>query len=77
MQIKRGKIVNEVLCEESIDKIFRHDEGYIVLRTLRGSPPYWERTKQDIFAMIRQLCIPTWFCSFSAAKTKWKPLLRV
>lgn len=69
--------VNEVLCEESIDKIIRHDEGYRVLRTLRGSPPYWERTKKDIFAMIRQLSIPTWFCSFSAAETKWKPLLRV
>jgi hypothetical protein len=57
--------------------IIKHDEGYRVLRTLRGSPPYWERTKKDIFAMIRQLGIPTWFCSFSAAETKWKPLLRV
>lgn len=26
--------------------------------------------------MIRQLGIPTWFCSFSSAETKWKPLLR-
>lgn len=77
-KLKGKKItVNEVLCEESIDKIIRHDEGYRVLRTLRGSPPYWERTKKDIFAMIRQLGIPTWFCSFSAAETKWKPLLRV
>lgn len=69
--------VNEVLSDESVDKIIKHDEGYKVLRTLRGSPPYWERTKKDIFAMIRQLGIPTWFCSFSAAETKWKPLLRV
>ena len=27
--------------------------------------------------MIRQLGIPTWFCSFSAAETKWNYLLRV
>lgn len=26
--------------------------------------------------MIRQLGIPTWFCSFSAAETKWIPLLK-
>lgn len=26
--------------------------------------------------MIRQLGIPTWFCSFSTAETKWKTLLR-
>ena len=27
--------------------------------------------------MIRQLGIPTWFCSFSAAETKWVSLLRI
>lgn len=26
--------------------------------------------------MICQLGIPTWFCSFSAAETKWIPLLK-
>lgn len=26
--------------------------------------------------MIRQLGLPTWFCSFSAAETKWTPLLK-
>jgi DNA modification methylase len=40
-----------------------------------GSPPYWEKAKKDVFAMIRQLGIPTWCCSFSAAETKWFPLL--
>ena len=69
--------VNDVLSEGSIDNIVKHDEGYRVLRTLRGSPPYWEKTKRDIYSMMRQLGIPTWFCSFSAAETKWKDLLRV
>ena len=69
--------VNEVISEGSVDKIIKHDEGYRVLRTLRGSPPYWQRTKKDIYAMIRQIGIPTWFCSFSAAETKWKTLLRI
>lgn len=51
----KGKkiIVNEVLCEEFIDKIIRYDEGYRVLRILRGSLFYWERIKKDIFVMIR------------------------
>lgn len=69
--------VNDVLSEGSISNIVKHNEGYRVLRTLRGSPPYWEKTKKDIYSMIRQLGIPTWFCSFSAAETKWKVLLRV
>lgn len=50
-------------------------EGYKVLSTLRGSPPYWERAKKDIFAMLRHLGIPTWSCSFSSAETKWLLLL--
>lgn len=65
----------EILTPGFVDKLTMQDDGYKVLRTLRGSPPYWEAAKRDVFAMIRQLGIPTWFCSFSAAETKWKPLL--
>ena len=58
------------------EKLTMQNDGYRVLRTLRGSLPYWEAAKRDVFAMIRQLGIPTWFCSFSAAETKWEPLLQ-
>ena len=47
------------------------------LRNLRGSPPYLERCKKDLFAMIRQLGKPTWFCSFSAAETRWIHLIKI
>ncbi|XP_053407909.1 uncharacterized protein LOC128559625 [Mercenaria mercenaria] len=77
-KLKDGKLtVADVLNSENVANIVKHDEGYKVLRTLRGSPPYWEQAKKDIFAMIRQLRIPTWFCSFSAAETKWLSLLRI
>lgn len=66
-----------VLNPTSFDNIVKLNEGYRVLRTLRGSPAYWESAKRDVFAMIRQLGIPTWFCSFSAAETKWKNLIQI
>ena len=69
--------VADVLNPDSFNNIVRLNEGYRVLRKLRGSPAYWESTKRDIFSMIRQLGIPTWFCSLSAADTKWPGLLRV
>ena len=69
--------VCQVLDNSSFDNLVRLNEGYRVLRTLRGSPAYWENAKRDVFAMIRQLGIPTWFCSFSAAETKWVSLLRI
>ena len=33
--------------------------------------------KKDIFAMIRQLPLPTWFMSLSAADTRWTDLLKM
>lgn len=76
-KVKDKKLtVGDVLSGNVVQGLIQHNEGYKVLRTLRGSPPYWERAKKDVFSMIRQLGIPTWFCSFSSAETKWKPLLR-
>lgn len=57
------------------EDITKLDEGYKIFRCLRGSPPYWESSKKDIFAVVRQLGTPTWFFSLSAAETKWWSLL--
>ena len=67
----------QIKCQETVDNLVRLDEGFRVFRNLRGSPPYFERCKKDLFAMIRQLGKPTWFCSFSAAETKWVHLLKI
>ena len=62
--------------DDYVNKLIQLDEGFRVLRNLRGSPPYFEKCKKDVFAMIRQLGNPTWFCSFSAAETRWVHLLK-
>ncbi len=59
-----------------LNKLVHLDEGFRVLKNLRASPAYFERCKRDLFAMIRQLGNPTWFCSFSAAETRWTHLLQ-
>ena len=63
--------------EGALERLVHLDEGYKFLRALRGSPPYFERAKKYIFAMIRQLGPATLFCSFSSAETKWIHLLRI
>jgi hypothetical protein len=50
-QYKAGDLKSEA----SIQKLVHLDEGFRVLRNLRGSPPYFEKCKKDLFAMIRQL----------------------
>ena len=61
----------------NLESLIHHDEGYKFLRALRGSPPYFEKAKKDLFAMIRQLGPATLFCSFSSAETKWNHLLKI
>ena len=63
--------------EGAIDRLMRFDEGFKFLKALRGSPPYFEKAKKDLFAMIRQLGPATLFCSFSSAETQWYHLLRI
>ena len=66
----------QLLQPGKIESLVKLDEGYKVLKNIRSSPPYWEKAKKDLFAMIRQLGLPTFFASFSAAETRWIPLLR-
>ena len=51
-------------------------EGFRVLRNLRESPAYFDNSNKDLFAVIRQLSNPTWFCLLSTAKTRWSHLLK-
>ena len=60
--------------DDYVNKLIHLDEGFRVLKNLRGSPAYFQKCKKDLFAMIRQLGNPTWFCSFSAAETRWTHL---
>ncbi|MCG8077008.1 MAG: AAA family ATPase, partial [Candidatus Thiodiazotropha taylori] len=60
-----------------LDKLVNLDEGYYIFRQLRNSPAYLAARKKDIFAMIMQLGLPTWFMSLSAADTRWIDLLKM
>ena len=76
---KRGRKITAAEARDSsyVDKLVNLDEGYYIFRQLRNSPAYLETRKKDIFAMIRQLSLPTWFMSLSAADTRWTDLLRM
>ena len=63
--------------KNNLDKLIHTDLGFKVFRDLRGSLPYWEKVKKDLFALIRFLSIPTWFTSFSSADTRWIHLLKM
>ena len=49
----------DLKSHDYVNKLIQFDEGFRVLRNLRGSPPYFEKCKKDLFAMSRQLGNPT------------------
>ena len=62
---------------DKLSDLVSHNDGYRMLKNVRGTPAYFEKMKKDIFAMIRQLGPATLFLSFSAAETRWLHLLRI
>ncbi|XP_062597054.1 uncharacterized protein LOC134258504 [Saccostrea cucullata] len=54
-----------------LSKLMKSDEALRFMQPIRGTPAYWSAAQKDLFAMLRQLGIPTWFCSFSAAEHRW------
>ncbi|XP_062611086.1 uncharacterized protein LOC134272924 [Saccostrea cucullata] len=62
---------NMVQDPEVLSKLMKNDEALRFMQPIRGTPAYWSAAQKDLFAMLRQLGIPTWFCSFSAAEHRW------
>jgi hypothetical protein len=61
---------NQLLSNEGMFDILRHDDGFKVLKNLVNSPPFWQKKMRVLMAMIRQLGVPTFFFSFSAAEVQ-------
>ncbi|XP_063442041.1 uncharacterized protein LOC134722357 [Mytilus trossulus] len=76
---KEGKkVTREMLCnKETLKELFKKDEAIKYLKPIRGTPPYWQSSQKDIFAMIRQLGVPTFFCSFSSADFRWSEIINI
>ena len=53
------------------------DDGYSLIQSIKGSYPYWERTLSDLNAMVRQLGIPTWFLTLTAADLRCPETIQV
>ena len=61
--VNRRLTAGELKTPEGLQSLINHDDGFRFLRTLRGSPPYFERAKKDLFAMILQLGPASLFCN--------------
>jgi len=61
----------------AVDKLIKFYDGYRILKEICGSPPYWEKVRKDVYAMIWQLGLAHLFLRLSAAETRWVHLLKI
>ena len=74
---ERNITAAQVRDSKYLEDIVKKYQGYYIFKQLRNSPSYLETRKKDVFAMIRQLGLPTWFISLSTADTRWVDLLKM
>jgi hypothetical protein len=53
----------------------KSDIGYIDFKNIHTSPDYLQQNKKNIFAIIRQLGLPTFFITFTSAENCLDPLV--
>ena len=84
IQLRKGKpftrdgrkITSGMLQDKrEVERLVRNKDAVRFMQPLRGTPAYWEKTTRDLFAMIRQLGTPTFFCTFSAAEMRWPEVI--
>ena len=69
--------VGDILDKQTIDYLIRNDEAYNTLSQDRSSPAFWEKKMRELMSMIRQLGVPTFFLTLSAAESQWNELICV
>lgn len=79
LKCSSGKPVTLNMLQDprSLSSLLRNDDALRFMQPIRGTPAYWSNAQKDMFAILRQLGIPTWFCSFSAAEYRWNDAVRV
>ncbi|KAE8747057.1 hypothetical protein FOCC_FOCC006195 [Frankliniella occidentalis] len=67
--------VSQILKIENLESIIEHNDGFKIVSSDRSSPAFWQAKQKKVMAMLRQFGSPAIFMTFSAAETRWNPLL--
>ena len=73
---KHPKLTKKVIKELKKENLSRNNNVFNVYKNLRGSAPYYQKAKKDLFATIRQHGAPTIFQTFSCAEYEWDSLCK-
>lgn len=77
-QTFQNKTINIGLMKvsDNVQAMLRTDTVFKFMKNLRSSPAYWNTVLFDLLAMVRQLGIPAWFSTLSAADMQWPEVIK-
>ena len=77
-QTFQNRTVNAGLVKSSdnLQAMTHTDTAFKFLKNVCGSPAYWRTVLLDLLAMVRQLGMPTWFLTLSAADMQWPEVIQ-
>ena len=77
-RLHRGQTLTAgtVRNQQVIQQMIQRDDAYRFLKNVRGSPAYFQKVMYDVLGMIRQLGLPTWFLTLSAADMQWPDVIQ-
>ena len=64
------------ILNATYENLSRANRTFEVFKTMRGTSMYYEESKKNLFAMLRQLGCPNLFFTMSMAEFKWDELLK-
>ena len=47
------------------------------MNSFKGTPAYWKKFLHKVFAMVKQLGLPTFFMTLSCADLRWNELMSI
>ena len=73
---KHPNLTKKTIKDIKKEDLNRNNNVFNVYKNLRGSSPYYQKAKNDLFATIRQHGAPTLFQTFSCAEFEWDMLCK-
>ncbi|CAH1107057.1 unnamed protein product [Psylliodes chrysocephalus] len=67
----------DLLNSKSVAQLIGADRAFSFTKNMTTSPAFWADERKKLFAMIRQLGIPTFYITLTAADARWPELISV
>ena len=63
--------------KETVQQFSASDEAFSFMNSIKGTPAYWKKFLTEVLAMVKQLCLLTYFLTLSCADLRWNELISI